>query len=213
MMQKRKGLVQVYTGDGKGKTTASLGLSLRAVGQGFNVFMIQYMKGGAYTGEYVAAKNHLPNFEIVQFGRPCIKQQKQLKLKGFHKLSTEDQNKKLFDYIREDIECGTCRYCFLNDEIQKDYIKRAFKKSMEVVTSGNYHLVVLDEINVALQLGFLSVADVLEMIRLKPEHVELVMTGRGVPQEIIDAADLVTEMKLHKHYFDQGVMARRGIEY
>ncbi len=212
-MKERKGLVHVYTGDGKGKTTASLGLSMRAVGQGFSVFMVQYMKGGAYTGEYVAAKNHLPNFEIVQFGRPCIKQQKQLKLQGFHKLSAEDQNRKLFDYIRDDIECGTCRYCFLNDAIQGDYISKAFKKTLEVVMSGNYQMVVLDEINVAMQLGYLSIADVLKMISEKPGHVELILTGRGVPDEIIEAADLVTEMKLKKHYFDKGIMARRGIEY
>lgn len=212
-MIKKKGRVHVYTGDGKGKTTASLGLSLRAVGQGFNVFMIQYMKGGAYTGEYVAAKNHLPNFEIIQFGRPCIKQHKQLKIQGFHKLSEEDKDKKLFDYIREDIECGTCRYCFLNDDIQKDYIAKAFKKTLEVVMSGNYHMVVLDEINVAMSLGFLNKNDVLDMIDKKPEHIELILTGRNVPEEIIEKADLVTEMKLKKHYFDKGVMARRGIEY
>ena len=212
-MKERKGLVQVYTGDGKGKTTASLGLSLRAVGQGFNVFMIQYMKGGAYTGEYVAAKNYLPNFEVVQFGRPCIKQQKQLKIQGFHRLSEEDKNKKLFDYIREDIECGTCRYCFLNDDIQKDYVSKAFKKTKEVVLSGNYHVVVLDEINVAMSLGLLDIESIKKLIDEKPSHVELILTGRNVPGSIIEKADLVTEMKLHKHYFDKGVMARRGIEY
>ncbi|MBU1111994.1 MAG: cob(I)yrinic acid a,c-diamide adenosyltransferase [archaeon] len=210
---KKKGLVHVYTGDGKGKTTASLGLSLRAVGQGFNVFMIQYMKGGAYTGEYVASKNFLPNFEIMQFGRPCIKQQKQLKIQGFFSLSEEDKNKKLFDYIREDIECGTCRYCFLNDAIQRDYVEEAFKKTLEVVMSGNYQVVVLDEINTAVSLGFLNVELVLNLMANKPDDVELILTGRGAPIEVLENADLVTEMKAEKHYFDKGVMARRGIEY
>ena len=79
--------------------------------------------------------------------------------------------------------------------------------------SGNYHMVVLDEINVAMSLGFLDKNDVLDMIDKKPEHIELILTGRDVPEEIIEKADLVTEMKLKKHYFDKGVMARRGIEY
>ena len=209
----RVGKVQVYTGDGKGKTTASLGLALRAIGQGFKVFMIQFMKGGAYTGEYVAAQNYLPNFSIVQYGRHCIKQQKQMKIKGFFDLTKVEQKSKLFDYIREDIECGTCRFCFLNDDVQRDYVEEAYKHAREVVENGDHHLVILDEINVALQLGLLKSEHVLQLIDAKPGHVELVMTGRGVPQEIKDAADLVTEMKLHKHYFNDGVNARRGIEY
>ncbi len=210
---KHQGLVHVYTGDGKGKTTASLGLALRAAGQGFNVFMIQYMKGGAYTGEYVAAKNFIPNFEIIQFGRPCVKQQKQLKIQGFYKLSKEDKNKKLFDYVREEIECGTCRYCFLNDDIQKDYVEEAFKKTLEIVMSGNYPLVILDEINTAMSLNILNIELVLNLMANKPKHVEIIMTGRGAPLEIREMADLVSEIKAEKHYFDKGVPARRGIEY
>ena len=93
----RKGQVQVYTGDGKGKTTAALGLALRAIGQGFKVYIIQYMKGGAYTGEFISAKNYLPNIEMIQFGRPCIKQQKQMKIDGFSPKGSI--NKTIFDFV------------------------------------------------------------------------------------------------------------------
>ena len=206
----KQGQIQVYTGEGKGKTTAALGLALRAVGQGFKVFMIQFMKGGSYTGECISIKNYLPNMEILQFGRPCIKQQKQLKLSGF---SIKKENKEIFDFVREDVDCSPCRFCFLNDDVQKDYVEEAFKKALEVVLSGDYDLVILDEINVAMHLGFLEVELVMNMIANKAPHVELVLTGRGAPEEIIELADLVTEMKPHKHYFDKGVAARRGVEY
>ena len=207
----KKGLIHVYTGDGKGKTTASLGLALRAIGQGFRVFMIQFMKGGAYTGEYIAAKNYLPNIEILQFGRPCIKQLKQMKIKGYSIGKTKPEE--MYDVIREDIECGTCRYCFLNDDVQRDYIEEGFKKALEVVMEGTHDLVILDEINVALSLGFLNSELVMNMLANKPEGVEIILTGRNAPEEIIEMADLVTEMRPHKHYFDKGVSARRGIEY
>jgi len=205
----KNGQVQVYTGDGKGKTTAALGLVMRAVGQGFKVIMIQFMKGGAYTGEYVAIKNYLPNVEILQFGRPCIKQQKQMKLAGYAVRKDRD----IFDFIREEVECGTCRFCFLNDYVQKDYVEEAFKKALDVVLSGDYDVIILDEINVAMSLGMLNTELVLNMIANKPEHVELILTGRNAPDEIVHIADLVTEMKPHKHYFEKGVLARRGVEY
>jgi len=207
----KKGLIQVYTGEGKGKTTASLGLALRAVGQGFKVFMIQFMKGGAYTGEYIAARNYLPNIEILQFGRPCIKQLKQMKIKGYSIGKTKPEE--MYDVIREDIECGACRYCFLNDDVQRDYIEEGFKKALEVVMEGSHDLVILDEINVAMSLGFLNPELVMNMLANKPENVEIILTGRNAPDEIMEMADLVTEMRPHKHYFDKGVSARRGIEY
>ncbi|MBT4605259.1 cob(I)yrinic acid a,c-diamide adenosyltransferase [archaeon] len=209
----RVGKVQVYTGNGKGKTTASLGLALRAVGQGFKVFMVQFMKGGAYTGEYVAAQNYLPGLEIEQFGRHCIKQQKQMKIKGYFDLTKVEQKSRIFDYIRGDIECGTCRFCFLNDDVQRDYIEQAYSRVMEIVKAGEHSVVICDEINVALQLKMLSDSQVLALIAAKPAHVELVLTGRGVSDAVVSAADLVTEMTLKKHYFDKGVNARRGIEY
>ena len=159
----KRGHIHVYTGDGKGKTTAALGLALRSIGQGNKVFIIQFMKGGAYTGEFISAKNYLPNIEIVQFGRPCIKQQKQLKIDGFSPKGSRD--KTIFDFVRDDINCGTCRYCFLNDDIQKDYIKEAFKKTEEVILSGFHDLVILDEVNVALALGLLEKNEFLNLIR------------------------------------------------
>jgi cob(I)alamin adenosyltransferase len=206
----KRGRVHIYTGDGKGKTTASLGLAVRSIGQGHEVYIVQFMKGGAYTGEYVSAKNYLPNIKMIQFGRPCIKQQKQMKLNGFNK---DKKDPELFDFIREDIDCGTCRYCFLNDDIQRDYVEEGFKKALEIVMSGQHQLVILDEINVAMALGFLNSELVLNLIANKPKDVELVLTGRDAPDEIVHVADLVTEMMLKKHYFDKGVMARRGIEY
>ena len=208
-----KGRVQVYTGDGKGKTTASLGLALRAIGQGFKVIMIQFMKGGAYTGEYIAAKNYLPNFEIYQYGRGCIKQQKQLKMKGFYNLPDHEKKHKFFDYVREDIECGPCRYCFLNDSIQGQYVQDAFTKTKDVILNSEHNVIILDEINVAMQLGYLDPKNVIEILEQKPEHKEIILTGRGAPEELKKCADLVTEMTLKKHYFDDGQMARRGIEY
>jgi len=202
----KKGQIHVYTGDGKGKTTAAIGLALRAVGQGLKVYVVQFMKGGAYTGEFISSKNFLKNFEVEQYGRPCLKQQKQLKLKS-------DGENASFDLIRDDIECGDCRYCFLNDDVQKNYVEEAWKKTMSLVNDGYYSLVVLDEINLALSLGFLEIERVVSLIKNRPAGVEVVLTGRDAPLEIKEMADLVTEMKMIKHYFNQGLSARKGIEY
>lgn len=203
----KKGYIHIYTGEGKGKTTAALGLALRAIGQGLKVFVIQFMKGGAYTGEFISAKNFLPNLEILQFGRPCLKEQKQLKL------SNLDAENPPFDFVREEIECGDCRYCFLNDEIQKDYVEQAFQKASEVINQGQHNLVILDEINLALSFKFLETERVLALLKNKPEQVEVILTGRHAPSELLLIADLVTEMKMSKHYYNEGTPARRGIEY
>ena len=206
-MAKKLGLVQVYTGDGKGKTSAAMGLVTRAVGQGYKAHVIQFMKGGAYTGEMICAKNFLPNAKFTQYGRPCIKEVKQMKLTGI------DTGVPFYDYIKEDIDCGECRWCFLNDKKQQQYVSEALSKSKEVLTSGEYDLVVLDEINVAMSLDFLKVDKVLELIKGKALHTEVVLTGRNAPSEIKQIADLVTEMRMIKHYFEKGIGARRGIEY
>jgi cob(I)alamin adenosyltransferase len=212
VMENKLGLVHVYTGDGKGKTSAAMGLALRAIGQGLKVFIIQFMKGGAYTGEYISAKNFLPNNEFIQYGRSCVKEDKDLRSIGF----ADEERKKVppfFDKIREDIECGPCRYCFLNDEEQKRFVKMAFEKAKEVASSGAFDLVVLDEINVAVKLNFINVDELINLIKTKSKNTELIITGRDAHPQVIELADLVTEMKLIKHYYNKGVAARRGIEY
>lgn len=172
-----KGLVQVYTGNGKGKTTASLGLALRAVGHNYKVFMLQFMKGSSNYGELQTAEKYLPNLIIVQSG-----------LETF--VSKENPSP-------EDIEMA----------------RQGLSTAKKIVREGHYDLVILDEVNVALDYKLISLEDVLEIIRTKPPHVELILTGRYAPKEIIEAADLVTEMTLVNHPFYKGVDAREGIEY
>ena len=176
MLKLEKGLVQVYTGNGKGKTTAAFGLALRAIGRGLKVYIIQFIKGGFDYGElYIVDK--LPNLTLKAFGTG--------------KFVTEKPPGKA------DVELA----------------EEAFALAEEVVKSGEYDIVILDEINVALNLKLIQIEKVLELIKNKPKHVELVLTGRYAPNEIIEAADLVTEMKEVKHPFNKGFQARKGIEY
>jgi len=176
MLKLEKGLVQVYTGNGKGKTTAAFGLALRAIGRGLKVYIIQFIKGGFDYGElYIVDK--LPNLTLKAFGTG--------------KFVTEKPPGKA------DVELA----------------EEAFALAEEVVKSGEYDIVILDEINVALNLKLVKIEKVLELIRNKPKHVELVLTGRYAPNKIIEAADLVTEMKEVKHPFNKGYQARKGIEY
>jgi cob(I)alamin adenosyltransferase len=176
MPKLEKGLVQVYTGNGKGKTSAAFGIALRAIGRGLKVYIIQFIKGGFNYGElYMVDK--LPNLELKAFGRG--------------KFITERPPEK------EDIKLA----------------EEALQLAEKVVESGEYDIVILDEINVALNLELISLEKVLELIKSKPKHVELVLTGRYAPNEIIEVADLVTEMKEVKHPFNKGYEARKGIEY
>ncbi len=170
------GLVQVYTGGGKGKTSAAFGLALRAIGRGMKVYVIQFIKGGFDYGELYSIKQ-LANLELKAFGRG--------------KFITEKPP-------RED-DIG--------------FAREALKFAENIVASGEYDVVILDEINVALNLGLVNVNDVVELVKNKPKHVELVLTGRYAPSEIIEVADLVTEMKDIKHPFRKGIHPRRGIEY
>lgn len=174
-MPLEKGCVQIYTGNGKGKTTASLGLALRAVGRGLNVCVFQFIKGGGPYGEHLIAEKLAPFFTIIQTGLP-----------GW--VNTKD--------ISADRQAA----------------QEALIRVKSLLISGQYDLLVLDEILGALGFGLVDLEQVLELIALKPSQVELVLTGRNAPDELIEAADLVTEMREIKHYFKAGVPARTGIE-
>ncbi len=174
-MMLERGCVQVYTGDGKGKTTASLGLALRAVGRGLRVCVFQFIKGGGPYGEHLIAEKLAPLLTIIQSGRP-----------GW--VNTKD--------ISED----------------RRVAQEALEQARQILTSGNYDLVVMDEINGAVGFGLIDVEQVLELIRQKPQSVELVLTGRNADEQVMAAADLVTEMREIKHYYKSGVPARSGIE-
>jgi len=190
------GLVQVYTGDGKGKTTAALGLAFRAIGHGFKACMIQFLKGSSYTGEFLTAQRLKPWIDVFQFGRDC----------PYAALMRQGLT-----------ECRGCREkCFFVDEDDKEgeeLAGLAFDFAEKAIHSGDYDLVILDEINVALGLNFLMTEKVVNLIRNKPHYVELVLTGRGLPPEILEAADLVSEINPVKHPYEKGINARRGIEY
>lgn len=171
-----KGLVQVFTGDGKGKTTAALGTILRAAGHGLKVFIVFFIKGDYAYGEF-STISKLPNVEFTSFG------------------------------LRQFIDPTNI------NPGEKEQAKAALAAAREAVNSGRYDLVVLDEINVALGFKLIEIDDVISLIRDKPSHVELILTGRRADARLIEMADLVTEMVKVKHPFDKGVKARKGIEY
>lgn len=171
-----KGYIQVYTGKGKGKTTAALGVALRAAGHGLKTYIGQFLKGQDY-GELHSARKLSQWIEVEQFGR-----------KGFIHV-TEDPD-------TEDIERA----------------RSGLKKCQEAMLSGKYAIVILDEINVAMHFHLISEKDVHDLLDEKPEHVEVVLTGRYAPKSLVNRADLVTEMKEVKHYHKKGVQAREGIE-
>lgn len=197
MSPNRLGLIQVYTGEGKGKTSASLGLSLRAVGQGFSTYIIQFMKSGD-SGELFSVKKYIPNIKIVQFGKDAISE-KQLKM---------------FEFDGQGDTDGTDgRFIFLPDAAEKEPARRALEHAANVIKSGKYNLVVLDEINCALSKNLIDIEDVIRLLDEKPETVEVILTGRNAPQAIMDRADYVSEIKQVKHPWEQGIGARRGIEY
>jgi len=170
------GTVQVYMGDGKGKTTAALGLALRAAGRGLRTYMAQFLKAQP-TGEIEAAKKLAPLIRIEQFGR-----------QGFITIKEGPG-----DEDRERAAAGLAR-------------------AREAMLSGEYRIVVLDEVSTAVHFKILPERDVLNLIDRRPAGVELVLTGRYAPASFIERADLVTEMTPVKHYFDRGVKAREGIE-
>lgn len=169
-----KGYVQVYTGNGKGKTTAAFGLALRAVCAGKKVFIGQFVKGMQYSELKVV--EYLPDLEIEQFGRGCF----------------------IYDQpAAEDIKLA----------------RKGLERCQAILKEGRYDVVILDEINIAMYFKLFSVEAVLDMLTNRARHTEVVITGRYAPEEIINAADLVTEMKEIKHYYTVGVEAREGIEF
>jgi len=178
MSNKRRGLVIVFTGDGKGKTTVALGIALRAIGRGRKVLMIQFIKGTMNSGEIDAAQCLVPHLEIVQVG------------KGFVGI--------------------------MGDKLPRQAHVQAARDGLTLVRekarSDQYDILILDEINNAMHLGLLSVDEVLAFIREKPARLHLVLTGRDAPPQIIEAADLVTEMRNIKHPYDAGLTAYLGLE-
>ncbi|HLD15344.1 MAG TPA: cob(I)yrinic acid a,c-diamide adenosyltransferase [Candidatus Nanoarchaeia archaeon] len=194
------GLVQVYTGDGKGKTTTSLGTALRAVGYNMSVYMIQFLKSGD-TGELFSIRKYLPNMKIIQFGMEALKE-KQMKIYEHVKEKVNDK-----EPSEDEI------YRFLPDEQEREACRRGLEHAKTIISSGRYDIVIMDEINCVLQKKLIDINEVLELIKNKPEKTELILTGRGAPKELIDVADLVTEMKRVRHPFDKGILARKGIEY
>ena len=169
-------MIQVYTGDGKGKTTAALGQALRALGHGMKVYMIQFMKGRTY-GELITADSCLPEFTIVMSGRD--------------------------EFVKKGEP----------EEVDLRMAREGFELAKQVVEEKEYQMLILDEINVAVDYGLLPLQEVLDFLRSCPRDMEIVCTGRYAPRELIDLADLVSEVKEVKHHFQQGVKMRKGIEH
>lgn len=171
-----KGMVQVFTGNGKGKTSAALGAVIRALGHGLKVFIVFFMKGKYPYGEF-STLSKLPNVDVASFGLRCL----------------------------------TDRAHINPEEIEQ--AKLAMSAAREAMLSGNYDLVVLDEVNVAANYKLIELDEVVRLIGDKPRNVELILTGRYADAKLIELADLVTEMVKIKHPYDKGVKARKGIEY
>ena len=184
------GLVHVATGDGKGKTTASIGLAVRALGSNLKVCMIQFLKSGT-TGELFTIRKHLLGMEIEQFGVDAVKERQQ-KLDQFR-----DKGSK---------------FIFNPDEDEKEAAMLGFEHAKKVINSKEYDLVILDEINVVLDKGLIPIKDILDLME-DHGNVELYLTGRDAPQEILDKADYVNIIKGVKHPWQKGIKARKGIEY
>lgn len=176
--QKKKGLILVNTGNGKGKTTAALGMAFRAWGQGMKVLVLQFIKGGWKYGELKAAEKLGPNYEIRQMGEGFIK-------------GADDQSL---------------------DE-HRHAAREALKAAVTEITSNKYDMIILDEVLYAIRYGLVALDDVLALLDRKPEKLHLVLTGRNAPPEIVERADLVTEMREIKHPYAQGIPAQKGIEF
>ena len=176
MNKLKQGFTQIYTGNGKGKTTAALGQAVRAAGNGFHSYILMLMKEFPYNE--VSALSALKDF-----------------------ITIEQVGKDDYVYRKE-----------LPPQEEIDKVKLALERAKQNMLSGNYELIILDEVLVATYFGLITAEDILPLINEKPFDVELILTGRYCPEELIDKADLVTEMKEVKHYYKKGILARRGIE-
>lgn len=187
--------VQVYTGNGKGKTTAAVGAAIRAVGAGMRVYMMQFMKGKAYSEQEILRS--LPGLVLCTTGKPFF-----VAKTG---MITEELRAELGDEV----------VVFKEGQPPADYVALladGLEKARQAACSGRYDMVILDEINMAVFFGLVELEAVVRLIRQRAVHTELILTGRGAADEIIALADLVTEMREIKHYYTQGVQARTGIE-
>jgi len=173
-MKNFKGYIQVYTGEGKGKTTAAIGLTIRALGAGLKVAFFQFFKPGT-SSEVEILKRFFPQLLYKAFGKE--------------------------EFIKGKID----------PEIRELTLK-GWEEVKELAKSGTYNIIVLDEITYALNWGIIDLEEFLEVIKNKPDNLEIIITGRQAPQEIIEVADLVTEMRKVKHYYEKGVKSRKGIE-
>lgn len=177
----KHGYIQVYTGDGKGKTTASLGLAMRALGRCWKVLIIMFMKGGDDYGE----------------------------LNSFRNLSPEIARNLTI------IQAGSDKIVYQNNKTENDenIVKEGWELAKKAIQNDEYNLIILDEANIAIDMGFIDLQEMIAVLKSKPEDMEIVLTGRNARPEIIDIAHLVSEIKPVKHYWDTGIVARKGIEY
>ncbi len=174
-MSLEKGFVHIYTGNGKGKTTAAIGLGIRATGEGLKVYMIQFMKGRRYSE--IDALENIKDFTVIQFGRDKF-------------VSKENP-----------------------EQIDIDLARKGFEHAKEIIKNGEHDLIILDEINVAVDFKLIPLKDVLKLMDEKSEKVELVLTGRYVHPDMVKQADLVSEILEIKHPYQNGIQSRKGIDW
>lgn len=189
-----KGFIEVYTGDGKGKTTAAIGLAIRAIGAGKKVCIIQFMKSLAYSEQQVL--KNLPGITLITLGKPYF-----IAKEG---MLTDEEIKAWGDKL----------VVYPAGHPPKDYRNMVLKGIDDAVkaVSGSYDVVILDEYNMACWYELATDEDTKRILSARKENVELVFTGRNAPEAVLDAADLITEMKKIRHYYDKGIMGRKGIE-
>ena len=188
------GLVQIYDGDGKGKTTAAFGLALRALGHGMRVHVIQFLKCSNRYGELKTATKLAPLLEVTLSGAPCVS-----------------------DDGSADFVCTGCMKCHVDPANPKpedlEWARRGLDLAREKSTDGSCDLLVLDELNYALSLGLLETAEVLDAVSSRSPNVEIVITGRGTPKELLEIADLVSTAAEVKHHYSKGISQVEGIDY